>query len=69
MEKLMQYVWKHRLWRSEDMVTNTGKKVRVVDSGLLKTDAGPDFFHAKIEIVGQMWVGYVVMHSLSLITI
>lgn len=62
MEKLMQYVWKHRLWRSEDMVTNTGKKVRVVDPGLLNTDAGPDFFNAKIKIDGHMWVGNVEMH-------
>lgn len=62
MEKLMQYVWKHRLWRSEDMVTNTGKKVRVMDPGLLNTDAGPDFFNAKIEIDGHMWVGNVEMH-------
>lgn len=58
----MQYVWKHRLWRSEDMVTNTGKKVRVVDPGLINTDAGPDFFNAKIEIDGHMWVGNVEMH-------
>ena len=58
----MQYVWKHRLWRSEDMVTNTGKKVRVVDPGLLNPDAGPDFFNAKIEIDGHMWVGNVEMH-------
>ena len=58
----MQYVWKHRLWRSEDMVTNTGKKVRVVDPGLPNTDAGPDFFNAKIEIDGHMWVGNVEMH-------
>ena len=58
----MQYVWKHRLWRSEDMVTNTGKKVRGVDPGLLNTDAGPDFFNAKIEIDGHMWVGNVEMH-------
>lgn len=62
MEKLMQYVWKHRLWRSEDLVTNTGKKVRVVDPGLLNSDAGPDFFNAKIEIDGHMWVGNVEMH-------
>ena len=62
METLMQYVWKPRLWRAEDMVTNTGKKVRVVDPGLLNTDAGPDFFNAKIEIDGHMWVGNVEMH-------
>ena len=58
----MQYVWNHRLWRSEDMVTNTGKKVRVIDPGLLNTDAGPDFFNAKVEIDGRMWVGNVEIH-------
>ena len=59
----MQYVWKHRLWRSEDMVTNTGMKVRVIDPGLLNTDAGPDFFNAKVEIDGHLWVGNVEIHQ------
>lgn len=58
----MQYVWQHRLWRSEDMVTNDGRPVRVLDPGLLNTDAGPDFFNAKVEIDGHMWVGNVEMH-------
>ncbi len=58
----MQYVWQHRLWRSEDMTTNDGRKVRVIDPGLLNTDAGPDFFNAKIEIGGNIWVGNVEIH-------
>ena len=58
----MHYIWQHRLWRSEDMVTNDGRHVRVLDQGLLNTDAGPDFFNAKIEIDGQLWVGNVEMH-------
>ena len=62
MEQLMQYVWKHRLWRSEDMVTNDGRAVRVLDPGLLNTDAGPDFFNAKVEIDGRVWVGNVEIH-------
>lgn len=62
MEQLMQYIWKHRLWRSEDMVTNDGRRVRVLDQGLLNSDAGPDFFNAKIEIDGQLWVGNVEIH-------
>jgi hypothetical protein len=62
MEQLMQYVWKHRLWLSEDMLTNDGRKVRVIDQGLLNTNAGPDFFNAKIEIDGHLWVGNVEMH-------
>ena len=53
MEQLMQYVWQHRLWCSEDMVTNDGRRVRVLDPGTLNTDAGPDFFNAKVEIDGH----------------
>ena len=62
MEQLMQYIWQHRLWRSEDMLTNDGRPVRVLDPGLLNTDAGPDFFNAKVEIDGQTWVGNVEIH-------
>ncbi len=62
MEQLMQYVWQHRLWLSADMHTNDGRKVRVIDPGLLNTDSGPDFFNAKVEIDGQMWVGNVEIH-------
>lgn len=62
MEQILQYVWQHRLWRNEDMVTNDGRRVRVLDPGLLNTDAGPDFFNAKVEIDGQVWVGNVEIH-------
>ncbi len=62
MEKLMQYIWAHRLYISEDMVTNDGRQVRIIDPGRLNTDSGPDFFNAKISIDGHMWVGNVEMH-------
>ena len=62
MEQLMQYIWQHRLWRSEDMTTNDGRHVRVLDPGLLNSDAGPDFFNAKVEIDGQTWVGNIEIH-------
>ena len=54
MEGLLQYIWQHKLWLSEDMVTNDGRRVRVIDPGLLNTDAGPDFFNAKVEIDGRL---------------
>ncbi|MGN0211635.1 MAG: DUF2851 family protein [Muribaculaceae bacterium] len=62
MESLMQYVWQHRLWRASDMTTTDGRRVRVIDPGLLNGDAGPDFFNAKIEIDGKLWVGNVEIH-------
>lgn len=62
MEGLLQYIWQHRLWLSEDMATNDGRRVRVIDPGLLNTDSGPDFFNAKVEIDGHLWVGNVEIH-------
>lgn len=62
MEKLMQYVWQHRLWMPSDMRTVDGRNVLVLDPGLLNTDAGPDFFNAKIRIDGRTWVGNIEIH-------
>ncbi len=63
MEKLMQYIWQHRLWSLTEMTTVDGRSVRVIDPGTLNTDAGPDFFNAKIKIDGNLWVGNVEVHQ------
>ena len=62
MERLMQYVWQHRLWLTGDMLTVDGERVEVLDPGLLNTDAGPDFFNAKIRIGDREWAGNVEIH-------
>ena len=58
----MQYIWQHRLWLQSDMRTVDGQVVQVIDPGRLNTDAGPDFFNAKIQIDGRMWAGDVEIH-------
>lgn len=58
----MQYIWQHRLWMPADMTTVDGRRVQVLDPGRLNTDAGPDFFNAKIVIDGQKWAGDVEIH-------
>ncbi|MCD8282978.1 MAG: DUF2851 family protein [Prevotella sp.] len=65
MEKLFHYVWKHRLFPLKDFVTTDGRRIEVVDVGLLNSDAGPDFFNAKVRIDGQLWVGNVELHMRS----
>lgn len=58
----MYYIWKHRLWGVKPLTTNDGVPIRVIDPGLQNTDSGPDFFNAKIEIGGKLWVGNVEIH-------
>ncbi len=62
MEKLMHYVWQHKLWRPSDMTTVDGRRVQVIDPGLHNNDAGPDFFNAKLIIGGETWCGNVEIH-------
>lgn len=62
MERLMQYLWQHRLWPQQLLHTTDGQPVRIIDPGRLNTDAGPDFFNAKISIGGHIWAGDVEIH-------
>ena len=62
-EKLLHYVWKHRLWPATDWFTTSGQRIEVLDTGLWnKTDQGPDFFNAKLRLDGQLWAGNVELH-------
>lgn len=62
MERLMQYVWQHRLLVQTDLVTVDGRRLSIIDPGRLNTDAGPDFFNAKVKIGEHLWAGDVEVH-------
>lgn len=62
MERLLQYVWKYRLYSNSDLYTTDGIPITVLDSGIQNTDAGPDFFNAKIRIAESVWAGNVEVH-------
>lgn len=62
MEKLLHYVWQHRLFPASGLATTDGRAVDVVDPGLYNRDAGPDFFNAKVRLGGTMWAGNVELH-------
>ena len=65
MEKLLHYIWKHRILSLSELRTTDGRSVEVIDPGLPNMHAGPDFFNAKVRIDGVMWVGNVEIHERS----
>ena len=66
MEKLFHYAWRHKLYPLGGLVTTDGRVLEVIDPGLYnRSDAGPDFFNAKIKVDGNVWIGNVEIHVKS----
>ena len=62
MEKLMQYIWNHRLFDMSGLKTTDGRRIQIIDTGRWNCDSGPDFFNAKIRVDGCIWAGNVEIH-------
>ncbi|MDL2222407.1 DUF2851 family protein, partial [Parabacteroides sp. OttesenSCG-928-N08] len=65
MERLLHYVWKYRLYPSDTLTTTDGTQITIIDPGTPNTDAGPDFFNAKIRVEDTVWAGSVEIHDRS----
>ncbi len=61
-EAFLQYIWKHRLFDSENLKTVEGQKITVHSTGQHNTDSGPDFFDARLTIGDTLWAGNVEVH-------
>lgn len=65
MEKLLHYVWMHKLIPSKILTTTDGKRIKILDPGQHNTNQGPDFSNARIEMEGMQWVGNIEIHTKS----
>ena len=65
MERLLHYVWKHKMLPLKTLTTSDGQEVEVIDPGLHNHNQGPDFFNAKIRLGGTLWAGNVEVHLRS----
>lgn len=65
MERLLHYVWKHKLLPLKALLTTDGEALEIIDPGLANANAGPDFFNAKVRIGQTVWAGNVEIHMRS----
>lgn len=65
MEKLLHYVWKHKLFPLSSLRTTAGEDMEVIDPGMHNSSQGPDFFNAKVRVGGTLWAGNVEVHLKS----
>ncbi|MBI4649471.1 MAG: DUF2851 family protein [Bacteroidia bacterium] len=64
-EEFLHYIWKNLLYEKKTIVAFTGEKIEIIEPGQLNTDAGPDFFNAKIKINDTVWAGNIEIHIRS----
>jgi hypothetical protein len=64
-ESFLHYLWKFKLFYPNALKTTDGKEVEIINSGTYNTNAGPDFFNAKVKIGDTIWAGNVEIHIKS----
>lgn len=61
-EDFIHYLWKHKLYNAGSYATDSGEPLEIIHPGLPNTDAGPDFFNAKVKIGDTLWAGNIEIH-------
>ena len=64
-EALIQDLWKHQRFSTEDLTTTDGTPVQILDPGRHNSDSGPDFENAHVRIGSVDWRGHVEIHTSS----
>jgi hypothetical protein len=64
-EDFLHHLWKFKLYNRHNLKTTAGETVEVINTGLHNTDAGPDFFNAKVKVGNTLWAGNVEIHLKS----
>lgn len=63
MEDFLHYVWKEKLYSKLTYVDGKECDFELLDSGLLNSNSGPDFFNAKIRFEGITLAGNIEIHQ------
>ncbi|MBK8670909.1 MAG: DUF2851 family protein [Saprospiraceae bacterium] len=64
-EDFLHYLWRAKKIPPHHYVTTDGRSLEILDFGIYNTDAGPDFFNAKIKVDNTIWAGNIEMHVFS----
>lgn len=61
-EDFLHFLWRFKRFDQKQLQTTDGQAIEILQYGMLNTDAGPDFFNARLRIGGTEWAGNVEMH-------
>jgi hypothetical protein len=62
-EEFLHYVWLYKQYNQTNLKTHCGQSVEIIHPGVPNTNAGADFFNAKIKLNGTLWAGNIEVHK------
>jgi len=62
-ENFLHYIWQYQLFDQQNLQTDDGKSLAILERGQHNTNAGPDFFNAKLKIGETIWAGNIEIHT------
>ena len=64
-ERLLQYIWQFQYYNHQQLTTEDGQALTVINPGKINSNQGPDFLDAKIKIATTTWAGNIEVHIKS----
>ncbi len=64
-EELLHFIWQYKLLKPVALKSVSGIPIKIIHPGELNTNAGPDFFNAKIKVGDLILAGNVEIHARS----
>ena len=64
-EDFLHFIWRTHQFSLDDLHTTDGKKLQILNFGILNNHGGPDFKSARIRIGNVVWAGHIEMHLCS----
>jgi len=64
-ESFLHFLWRWRRFDHQNLCTAQGQALEILYPGEWNTDAGPDFFNARIRLGDTTWAGNVEIHLRS----
>ena len=61
-EDYLHYIWKYKLFDSNELITVDGDKLDIVNFGIHNHNSGPDFSEGKVKIEDTLWAGNIEIH-------
>ena len=59
-ESFLHFVWQFQHFDCQNLRTDLGLTLQIIDPGKLNLDQGPDFLHAHIRMDGMDFFGHVL---------